>query len=48
MVRLFASATTEASDAKEPFVVPSAQRTPDCQPPRSASSRRRKLKIAPT
>jgi len=48
IVPLLASVTTEASDPNDPFVVPSAQSTPDCQPPRSDSSRRRKLKIAPT
>src|SRR6188508_1261202 len=48
IARSFAAPTTEASGANDPFCVPSAQRTPDCQPRRSASSRRRKLKIEAT
>ena len=48
IARSFAAPTTEVSGANEPFCVPSAQRTPDCQPRRSASSRRRKLKIVAT
>ena len=45
---LFTSATTRRKASYEPFRVPSAQRTPDCHPPSSVSSRSRKLKTACT